>query len=342
MPWTLFTRSTDSKSRGNNVGRLQAGPEARRTTHTHTTSHTRTTTHTSTHVRGHTLGHSAQELNTATRAARSMKHLWSAYCLDMHRPNTPEEDAQDQHLPAQGHAFYIQVAKWSTAVHNTGGWAGTDLSHGMKSLNTKVLGAQCTIGGTPLANCTPRYTAITPMCHVFGALPLLNQAPTPDFSFRKVFVHTQLTTIEPKHIPLFLSDATKAVVVLHNRDFHISVRGREDTTNWSNMLQIHADQGTGHMLAHWNQLRCNWYSTAGLGNEKWAHRPVVWDLWLLQGGLADVAWQLNHAAYKQRYTTSHAEPPHILAMTYLHVMQGPQPAKHTNTQHGGGDSGMQG
>ena len=45
-------------------------------------------------------------------------------------------------------------------------------------------------------------------------------------------------------------------------------------------------------------------------------------------------------ACKQRYTTSHAVPPHILAMTYLHVMQGPQPAKHTNTQHGGGESGM--
>ena len=63
------------------------------------------------------------------------------------------------------------------------------------------------------------------MCHVFGALPLLKQGPMPDFSFRKVFMHTQLTTIEPKHIPLFLSDATKAVVVLHNRDFYNSVRG---------------------------------------------------------------------------------------------------------------------
>ena len=149
-------------------------------------------------------------------------------------------------MPAQGHAFYTQVAKWSTAVHNTGGWAGTNLSHGMKSLIAEVLGAQCTIGGTPLATPTPQYTAITPMCHVVGALPLLNQGPTPDFSFRKVFVHTQLSTIEPKHIPLFLSDATKAVVVLHDREFYNSVRGREHTTNWSNILQVHADQGTGH------------------------------------------------------------------------------------------------
>ena len=196
-------------------------------------------------------------------------------------------------MPAQGHAFYTQVAKWSTSVHNTGGWAGTDLSHGMKSLITEVLGAQCTIGGTPLATPTPQYTAITPMCHVFGALLLLNQGPTPDFSFRRVFVHTQLTTIEPKHIPLFLSDATQAVVVLHNRDFYTSVRGREHTKSWSNMLQIHADQGTGHMLAHWNKLGCKRYSTAGVGNEKWAHRPGIWELWLLQGGLADVAWDVN-------------------------------------------------
>ena len=225
------------------------------------------------------------------RAARLMKHLWSAYCLDMHRPDTRREEAQDPQMPAQGHAFYTRNAKSSTAVHNTRGWACTELSHGMKYVIREVMGAQCTISGTPLATPTPQYTAITPMCHVFGALPLLNQGPTPDFSLRKVFVHSQLTTIEPKHIPLFLSHATKAVVVLHNRDFYNSVRWREHNRNWSNILQIHADQGTGHMLAHWSQLRCKCYSTAAVGNEKLAQRPGIWELWLLQGGLADVAWR---------------------------------------------------
>ena len=47
------------------------------------------------------------------------------------------------------------------------------------------------------------------------------------------------------------------------------------------------------MLAHWNKLRCKSYSTAGVGNEKWAHRPGIWELWLLQGGLADLAWDAN-------------------------------------------------
>ena len=221
------------------------------------------------------------------------------------------------------------------------GWVGTDLSHGMKSLIAQVLGAQCTIGGTPLATPTPQYTAITPICKVFGALPLLTQGPTPNFSFRKVFVHNQLTTIEPKHIPLFLSDATQVVVVPHNRDFYTSVQGREHTRNWSNMLHIHAYQGMGHMLAHWNKLRCKRYSTAGVGNEKWAHLPGIWELWLLQGGLADVAWDVNPSSPSQHFTTSHPAPPHILAMTYPRAVQGRRPAKHTNTQHASGQSEMQ-
>ena len=245
-------------------------------------------------------------------------------------------------MPAQGHVFYTQVAKWSAAVHKTVGWAGTDLSHGMKSLITEVLGAQCTIGGTPLATPTPQYTAITPICQVFGVLPLLTQRPTPDFSFQKVFVHTQLTTIEPKHIPLFLSSAAQAVVVLHNSDFYTSLQGREHTRNWSNMLQIHADQCTGHMLAHWNKLRCKRHSIAGVGNEKWAHLPGIWELWLLQGGLGDVAWDVNPSTLQSAlHNLTRRTTPYSGYDLYPRAMQGRRPAKHTNTRHAGGESGMQ-
>ena len=143
-------------------------------TYTHVCTHAHDHAHGHARERAHTRGHSAQERNTATRAARSMKHLWSAYCLDMHRPNNPREEAQDRHLPAQGHAFYTQVAKWSTAVHNTGGLAGTDLSHGMKSLITEVLGAQCTIGGTPTL--APGHRAV-PYLHVDQELVRLPVGP---------------------------------------------------------------------------------------------------------------------------------------------------------------------
>ena len=89
-------------------------------TYAHVCTHAHDHAHEHARERAHTRGRSAQERNTATRAARSMKHLWSPYCLDMHRPNNPREEAQDRRLPARGHAFYTRVAKWAIAVHNTG------------------------------------------------------------------------------------------------------------------------------------------------------------------------------------------------------------------------------
>ena len=121
------------QQRGTRTGRTRSTQDC---TYAHDCTHAHDHAHEHTGESAHTRGHGAQERNTATLAARSMKHLWSAYCLDMHRPNNPRSKAQDRHLTAQGHAFYTQVAKWSTAAHNTGGWAGTDLSHGMKSLIT--------------------------------------------------------------------------------------------------------------------------------------------------------------------------------------------------------------
>ena len=55
VPWTLFTRGADSKSKSNSLGRAQAGLEARRTAHTRTTTHTSRHTYVGTANKGQAL-----------------------------------------------------------------------------------------------------------------------------------------------------------------------------------------------------------------------------------------------------------------------------------------------
>ena len=201
------------------------------------------------------------------------------------------------------HQWQTDLDRWGNAVCKHRPWAATALSHGMCSPIHEILRAQCSLGSTVCASPTPRYTGLTKLCPLFGALPQWGWSdhntaphstePTEPLPYTKVYIHTQMTTVIPSQLPELLTAGDHSVIILHNRDHYTSTTPRDTVTHWPTMLHHYADQGRGHMLAHWNKLRCKKYYLQGLGNEVWHHVTGVWELWLIQGGTADVGWDLD-------------------------------------------------
>ena len=201
----------------------------------------------------------------------------------------------------------MQEQQWQTDMHRRGNavykhrlWAATALSHGVCRLVHDVLRAQCSLGSTVFASPTPRYTGLSDLCPLFGALPQWgtcgqstvprNTRPTEPQHYKKVYIHTQMSTVVPTQLPELLTTGDHSVILMHNRHHYPSTTPRDTVTTWSTILQQYADQGRGDMLAHWNKLRCKEYSLQGIGNEVWHHMTGVWELWLIQGGTGKVGW----------------------------------------------------
>ena len=141
--------------------------------------------------------------------------------------------------------------RWGEAVDKYRPWAATALSHGMCSLIQDILRVQCSLGSTVYASCTPRYTGLTEVCPLYGALPQWgihgqstgprDNGPTEPLRFTKVYIHTQMTTVDPTQLLELLTTGDHSVVLLHNRDYYTSTAPRDTVTTWSTILQHYAD-----------------------------------------------------------------------------------------------------
>ena len=220
------------------------------------TKHTQPDTDTHTHTHTNTSNNERPSVQPTPETApnsRSRDKLWQAY---IHA---------DTHNPMHEHPWKNDLDGSGKAVYRHCLWAATPLPHGMCTLIHDILRAQCSLGSGVYASPTQRYTGLTNMCPLFGALPQWgkkhqntaphNTEPTEPLPYTKVYIRTQMTTVNPSELPELLTTGDHSVIIVNKRDDYTSTTPRDTVTQWSTMPEHYADQGRGHMLVHWNKLR---------------------------------------------------------------------------------------
>ena len=148
-----------------------------------------------------------------------------------------------------------QMNSWSEALSRHSPWAATNLTHGMRTLVHGILGGEWTTGSTLFAAPAPFYTTLTPECIHFGALPPMQGSPSPEWPYKKVYIHTKRSRMPHACIANFLHHETQCIIVLHNKDFYTNTQSRTQTHATGPPHYKHTPTKVkAMMLGHWGKL----------------------------------------------------------------------------------------